>query len=232
MPVHVICGPMFSGKTTKLIQILKQRNIHEVYAVKHIQDTRYPENSERSKIISHDGDDFPCYRSNNLFIPAEIYEKVSIIAIDEGQFFTDLVITAEKFACEGKEVIITGLRNGLFMEPITSMVNLLGIADVITTLSTTCVSCLNAEAAFTYRKIPLPENEEIINPTFFLEGNEAYCSLCRRCHIKKLQFDKKERRGMFSNNAFKRMKIPSHIFDLNNSIVGKRCVTKLFINNF
>ena len=48
--ISVICGPMFSGKTSELIKRLKKQKIKKYLVFKPEIDDRY----EKDKIVSHD----------------------------------------------------------------------------------------------------------------------------------------------------------------------------------
>lgn len=81
---QVICGPMFSGKSTELIRRIQRYRYagHKCVLVKHASDTRY---SHAGSIITHDRATSPALMTESLFslyIPADS----SVIGIDEGQF--------------------------------------------------------------------------------------------------------------------------------------------------
>ena len=66
--LHIIMGPMFSGKTSRLInlyELLKVNN--EVLTINHTLDNRYGVN----KISTHDKREIPCYNFKKLRIELE-----------------------------------------------------------------------------------------------------------------------------------------------------------------
>jgi thymidine kinase len=215
MAIHIITGPMYAGKTSFLINILKSRSLDETFCIKHTKDVRFKE----SKIVSHDGVCWPAHNLSCLNIPEETFKKVKTIVIDEGHFFDD-IYKAEEFAACGKEVIITCLRNGIFMEPIKKIKNLIASADIITALNAVCESC-SGIAAFTYRKTAFP-NLEPNDPAFFVGGSKEYAVYCRRCFLKIIQFDREHNRGMFSTNTITKLQIDEKIFNMDLNIQGKR----------
>lgn len=91
--LELIIGPMYSGKTSKLIEIYKQCifcNI-PVCIINHSIDTRYHD----TMLSSHDRIMVPCLQANSL---AEVWNNVyendllrnsDVILINEGQFFSD-----------------------------------------------------------------------------------------------------------------------------------------------
>ena len=65
MTITLIYGPMFSGKTTKLIEIYENlilKDKAKCIAINYALDKRYGEN----KIISHDGLNIDCYSITNI----------------------------------------------------------------------------------------------------------------------------------------------------------------------
>ena len=89
--LKIIVGPMFSGKTTNLINTYNKVIKENTIVINHISDDRYTESNE---LVSHDGDKIPCYNFTNL---REIYDiehditKWKYVLINESQFFDDLI---------------------------------------------------------------------------------------------------------------------------------------------
>ena len=94
--LNLIIGPMFSGKTTQLIEtynkyIKRNDEKFNIIAINHKLDTRYTENS----ICSHDLIKIPCISLNKLSDYYSLYNNGyevnnKVILIDEAQFFDDL----------------------------------------------------------------------------------------------------------------------------------------------
>ena len=99
-------GPMFSGKTTKLlrthndIQFMKKINPNSSnnkidFLINFIGDNRY---GSSNKMITHDGISHDCLAVQNLselwitnFNDSYLKNEISNIFINEGQFFSDLL---------------------------------------------------------------------------------------------------------------------------------------------
>ena len=108
---------MFSGKTSKLIEIYKQCkfcNI-KVAAINFAGDTRYSD----TMITTHDMKMIPCFRGTSIQdvlhgengdSNAEQIELADVILINEGQFFSDVVEHVQYWVevC-GKRVYVCGL---------------------------------------------------------------------------------------------------------------------------
>ena len=220
MSVHIICGPRFSGKTTLLIQLLKKRHGDDILVIDSSFHTKY---SFNATICSHGNEAFKCKSSDNLNINKDLFKSVSTIAIEEGQIFEDIMEVVQQWAAHGKEIIVTGQTNGLFMEPIPHMSSLISCADKITQLHKICSSCTHAEAVFSYRKTALPAtNGDIKKNTFYNGGKFDFSALCRRCFGKRLHHDRMGKFGMFSTDSINQLTVPAYIASLDLTLQGKR----------
>jgi thymidine kinase len=104
----------------------------------------------------------------------DLYLEFDCIAIDEGQFFSDLVEFSEKAAQAGKVVMISSLSGTFFREPWKSISELIPLCESVTKLSAICKLC-KRKAHFTYRTAK--ENCKTL-----IGGAEMYMPLCRDCH--------------------------------------------------
>ena len=170
--LEVICGSMFSGKTEELIRRLKRAGIagQRVAVFKPAVDTRYHEES----VVSHDSNSFeatPIARAAQLL---EIEDEVSVIGLDEAQFFDpDIVKHTQDLAHRGKRIIIAGLDMDFRGKPFGPMADLLAVAEYITKVHAICSHCGNL-ATHSYRLTP---NQD----TVVLGEKESYEARCRKC---------------------------------------------------
>lgn len=139
--IEVICGSMFSGKTTELHRRVKRAMIagDTVYVFKPRLDTRNQEHLQ-----THDGSQI---RAENVANSAELLNRVEslevkphIIAIDEAQFFdvgiTDVVNGLAN--THNMRIILAGLDMDRHGKPFGPMGNLLATADDVTKLKAVC----------------------------------------------------------------------------------------------
>ena len=108
--LELIIGPMFSGKTSKLLELYKQYTYCNVpiLVVNHSFDKRYHE----EKLSTHDKTMIPCLSLTTLsdIITHENMEKYNVILINEGQFFEDINETVRKLVeVYNKTVYVCGL---------------------------------------------------------------------------------------------------------------------------
>ena len=108
-------GTMFAGKSTELIRrinLLQVRNMR-VLKVKFSADNRY---DNKFSIVTHSGHVVEARPLTSLKDLKEEWRAYDAIAIDEGQFFTDIAEFAELAANEGKVVIVSSLQGTFFRE--------------------------------------------------------------------------------------------------------------------
>lgn len=174
--IEIIIGCMFSGKTTRLINIIKRHQSigQNVMVVNYKDDTRYGDN----KVISHDQlgvdsinlDHLIELKSNWL----DLYQKCSIICINEAQFFKNLKKYCLEFCnLDHKKVILCGLDGDFRQEPFGELLELIPHSEKVTRLHAMCRICNNGtEAYFTKRLIP--NKERVV-----IGGKNEYIPVCR-----------------------------------------------------
>ncbi|XP_078430707.1 pentatricopeptide repeat-containing protein At4g16470-like [Wolffia australiana] len=177
--IHVICGPMFAGKTTALLRRLQAESGggRSVAVVKSDKDNRYGIDA----VVTHDGMKMPCWASPDLStfratLGAEVYDKVDVIGIDEAQFFKDLKDFCSKAADhDGKIVIVAGLDGDYRRRSFGSVLDIIPIADTVTKLTARCELC-GKKAFFTLRKTDERQTE-------LVGGADVYMPVCRHHYV-------------------------------------------------
>jgi len=173
--IQVIFGPMFSGKTTELIRRLKRYQIanHKCLIVKYAKDDRY----DREGIATHDKQTLPATSVLKMAdLKTSALNSYSVIGIDEGQFFPDVVPFAEQMADKGKIIIVAALDGDFQRKGFGDILNLVPIAESIVKLNAVCMMCFQ-EASFTKRKGSETALEVI-------GGQDKYLAACRACYNK------------------------------------------------
>lgn len=111
----LIIGPMYAGKTTKLLEYINKCNNTDRIVFKHKSDTRYQNNL----VITHDNKHtncFPILKCSEIFDSKLLNERQNIF-IDEGQFFDDLYESVNKLLKLKKKIYISGLDGDYRQEP-------------------------------------------------------------------------------------------------------------------
>ena len=171
--IELILGPMFSGKSTRLIETIRKcvyKN-KKTIMIKFIGDQRY---SKKSELVTHDLIKYDSINCKNLSDSFDTLRDYDIIGIDEGQFFPDLVEISEKLAHLNKTVIIAALNGDFRMEPFPVIARIIPKADKIKLLKAYCFNC-HRDAKFSLRIV---QN----NDTVLIGAGEAYKPACRECH--------------------------------------------------
>jgi len=171
--IEVICGSMFSGKTEELIRRLKRANFanQKVAIYKPAKDSRYG----FENVVSHDENSIESIPVSNSTEILNIDRDVSVVGIDEGQFFDEkLPEIAQKLAIRGIRVIIAGLDMDYRGIPFGPMPKLLAVAEYITKVHAICPHCGNL-ATHSYR---LSDETD----TVVLGEKDKYEPRCRICY--------------------------------------------------
>ena len=181
--IELIIGPMFSGKSTRLIGVIRKYTYKakKTIMVKFFSDKRY---TSKSEVVTHDllkYDSIECKKLREHFDQLKSYD---IIGIDEGQFFPDLVEVCEELALLKKTVIIAALNGDFRKEPFPVIAKIISKADKIKLLKAYCFNC-HRDAKFSLRIVQS-------NETVLIGAGESYKPACRECHV---YFSKEREKG-------------------------------------
>ena len=171
--IHVICGPMFSGKTKTLIKNIDDyRNLRKkVVVFKPKLDNRYSESS----IVSHDKDEVEAFGVERPEEILDLFHHADVVAIDEVQFFDDSIVeVCQIIANQGKSIILAGLDLDYKANSFGAMPQLLTLADEVIKLNSVCTFC-SGKARFSHRISP--DNGVVV-----LGEKDKYVPLCRSCY--------------------------------------------------
>jgi len=140
--LEVICGPMKSGKTGRLILELKRldhTNLNYI-AFKPDIDNRFSEDKLVSRGMSEEID-AKILNSENPWKGLEDYvlKDIDVFAFDEANFFSnELIKIVRDFQVIGKGVLVSGLDLDFKGEPFGPMSSLLAMADKVVKLPAAC----------------------------------------------------------------------------------------------
>jgi thymidine kinase len=177
--IKIITGPMFSGKSTMLLQYAdyyKSKGKKKVYYIKPEIDTRHIDCIQSRNDYVTFANSFPTNMNINdysEYLDAFKQYKMDVVIIDEAQFFGNWIIDFV-FKCNlgGTDVIIAGLDMDSFGNPFGYMGGLMCIADDIEKLTAVCSVCANI-AQFTMK---LNDNPDVIS----IGGDEKYEPRCEK----------------------------------------------------
>tara|TARA_B110000495_G_C22943934_1_gene552471 strand:+ start:393 stop:1004 length:612 start_codon:yes stop_codon:yes gene_type:complete len=175
--IHLVLGPMYSGKSSELIQIIKKYKLLgiEIMTINHSFDTRYGSN----KIVTHDGNDVECVQTDNLMSLKDNpnYIKSKVIVIEEGQFFTDLFdFVIHCCYTDNKRVYIAGLNGDFQKKSMGDILKLIPQCDSLVKLSALCMECKDGTLAHFSKRIIDNTNDIVIGSV------DTYIPVCRKHH--------------------------------------------------
>ena len=172
--IELILGPMFSGKSTRLIEQMRKYvyKAKKTIMVKYYADQRY---SEKSEVVTHDLIKYDSINCKLLRNSLDTLKQYDVIGIDEGQFFADLVEICEELALMGKIILIAALNGDFRMEPFPVIQRIISKSDKIKLLKAYCFNC-HKDAKFSLRIVQS-------NETVLIGAGEAYKPACRECHV-------------------------------------------------
>ena len=193
--LEIIKGPMFSGKTTRIMDIYKKYSFCDIktIVINYENDNRYSDDM----LSSHDKIMIPCIKALTLrdivniadasakatpSLSASVTGKYAIefleakaILINEGQFFGDIVewvtLAVEKYH---KNVYICGLNSDFKRHKFGNWLDLETISDNVIVLHSFCSKCKRRPAIFSHRLSKEQELEVI--------GSDCYIPVCRKCY--------------------------------------------------
>lgn len=183
--IYFITGPMFSGKSKRLIELpinSYNENIEKVW-IKHSSDSRF----EEDYIVSRAGPKIRCKTANTsidiINILASFSDYVKVICIDEIQFFEeDVVDTLERISCSGVDIYVAGLSLDFRGDSFPTSSNLLARADKVEVLcADSCYACSNLGASRTVRKSDFYGTTSMSEGDNIVIGSDEYCATCLEC---------------------------------------------------
>lgn len=171
--IEVVCGCMFSGKTTELIRRIEvcQHAGQKVQVFNSSKDKRYAVRA----IATHDLKTIDAVHVNKAEEILNLLNKdTDVVALDEVNFFgRDISSVALKIAGLGKRVICCGLDLDYQAVPFESTARLLAVADNVTKLSARCTRC-GKPATRTQRLVD-------VKSRIYVGGAEDYEARCADC---------------------------------------------------
>jgi thymidine kinase len=176
--LYLIIGPMFSGKTSSLISELTRFvdvGIPSLYINSDL-DTRNREYSTHNSSYAEVTNKILKTKTNLLSeVSKECLDKVDVIAIDEAQFFSDLLEVVPNWMKLGKIIYVAGLDGDCEQRPFGSILQLIPYCTKVKKLLSVCEICRRGgeinKAPYTLRKEGKKELIEI-------GGADKYIPVC------------------------------------------------------
>ena len=170
--IELITGCMFSGKSTELMRRVRMHRA----ARQRVLVITYEKDAERcgrnGLVSSHDREVMGAMPAGHRLAAIDTSD-FDVVAIDEGQFFEDLVEFCEGNAAANRIVIVAALDGTFERKPFGPVPHLAPRCESVVKLEAVCMVCYG-KAAFSERIAGGNELEEI-------GGAEKYRAVCRKC---------------------------------------------------
>jgi thymidine kinase len=195
--LELILGSMYSGKSTRLVEIYNQCKFCDipVVAINHDIDNRYDE----ELLSTHDQIKIPCIKTNKLkniwkSYVDEVSDKIfnntpvggnyiitkysNVILINEGQFFDDLFEVVNDMINHGKQVYVCGLDGDFERKKFGQMLDLIPLCDKVTKLTSLCSLCKDGTPGIFSMRLTNEKQQTVV-------GSQNYIPVCRACYTSK-----------------------------------------------
>ena len=190
--LELFIGPMFSGKTSKLVEIYKQCLFCSipVVVINHSIDIRYHNNL----LSTHDKVMIPCIQTNKMkdiwqyeeiinednSILHRIDDSVKlinadVIIINEGQFFEDLLPAVEHMLQHNKKIYVGGLDGDFERKKFGQILDIIPLCDKVTKMTSLCGLCKNGTLGIFSKRISSEKEQTVV-------GSDNYIPVCRACY--------------------------------------------------
>lgn len=187
--LEIVLGPMFSGKTSKLIEVYNQYTFCgiNVVAINHCADTRY----DQKMLSNHNKHMIPCIQTctidsiwNYCDLESAYTDVASqhmelrmadVILINEAQFFEDLVPCVTEMLKDKKKIYLYGLDGDFQRKKFGTILDLIPICDKVTKLNSLCYYCKNGEPGIFSIRLTQEKEQVVI-------GSDNYVPVCRKCY--------------------------------------------------
>ena len=193
--LELILGPMFSGKSSRIVEIYKQCNFCNisVTVINHTIDNRYDD----ELLSTHDKVKIPCIKTerlsdvwtNSIDIEEDLNTsprvqdkfkvgKSDVILINEGQFFEDLYEVVVEMLKRDKKVYICGLDGDFERKRFGTILDLIPLCDKVTKLTSLCSLCKNGTPGIFSMRLTNETDQTVV-------GSDNYIPVCRKCYSNK-----------------------------------------------
>ena len=191
--LELFIGPMYSGKTSKLLDIYKQCTFCNisVMVINHSLDVRY----STTMLSTHDKIMVQCIQSASL---TEVWNYTNlednydnksdnhirlrnsdVILINEGQFFDDLYEVVVDMLDNNKKIYVCGLDGDFKRNKFGKILELIPLCDKVTKLTSLCGICKNGTPGIFSMRLTKETEQTLV-------GSDNYIPVCRKCYTENM----------------------------------------------
>jgi thymidine kinase len=183
--LELILGPMFSGKTTRILEIYNHYSYIQkrIMVINYAEDKRYHE----TMLSTHDHKMIPCVLTVDIKKMwndplNKHYSEIrssDVILINEGQFFNDLLETVlDMVENANKTIYICGLDGDFLRNKFGELLDLIPYCNNVVKLKSLCSKCRNGKPALFSHRVTEETHQISI-------GSDNYIPLCRSCYLER-----------------------------------------------
>jgi len=171
--LEAIFGPMFSGKTSYIVEVYKQCLFCSipVIVINHSIDNRYDDNL----LATHDKVMIPCVKTDKLLELSSELLTNKVILINEGQFFPDLYEFVINMLALNKQIYVCGLDGDYKRNKFGQILDIIPLCDRVVKLSSLCGICKDGTRGIFSKRISSELEQTVV-------GNDNYIPVCRKCY--------------------------------------------------
>lgn len=171
--LHLIIGPMFSGKSTMLLTRYRRYGIagKNCVLVKYAGDNRYDTGTEQN-LITHDQLSYKAISCRRLSDISELVREYDVVCIDEIQFYPDAAEYCDRWANEGLIVEACGLSGDFLRRPFEQISRLIPLCDDLQQVKAVC-RATGKDAPFS-KRLSTEQEIEVIG------GTDKYIAVSRQ----------------------------------------------------
>lgn len=177
--LQLILGPMYSGKTSALLELKKQYSYSKMSCcvINHAEDKRYHE----TKLSTHDKNMIECFNILDIhtFLTDDIINTHQVFLINEGQFFKGLKESVINLVEKHNKIVhICGLDGDFNRNAFGEILELIPLCDDIIKKKSICAICEDGTSALFSKRLVNSNKIKLI-------GNDIYKPVCRKCYNSK-----------------------------------------------
>ena len=183
MSLDIILGPMFAGKSSRILSIVSQYDAlgMRVLVIKHANDVRY---GEDQNVITHNGHRTPCRAVRDLFdIGLNELLTYDVIIVDEAQFFHGLIGFVESIVdTHEKHLYLVGLDGDSNRRRFGELLDCIPLADRVERVTAFCHRCADGTPGLFSWRHSGPIHQQVA-----VGGANSYIALCRHCYLQEIR---------------------------------------------
>jgi thymidine kinase len=173
--LELFIGPMFSGKSTRLVDIYKQCKFCNipVTVINHIIDNRY----DNELLSTHDQVKIPCLQAcelNDIWTDNGYKKSGEKKDLWAHGAVRDSDVVVDMLNCN-KKIYICGLDGDFERKKFGQILDLIPLCDKVTKLTSLCSQCKNGTPGIFSMRLTNETAQTVV-------GSDNYIPVCRKCY--------------------------------------------------